>query len=139
MKNQQFYNTIYAYLAYRKVKDKVAWRSRIQRAKLSAATNILSLLTCYTTQDIEHSWTNYKSLYSCLLYIYIYNIYNMSGRVVSDIQTRAEGEWLYIWYNTAAHVVYSLMILLHLNVHVCRQYWRLKPFYLAKKSKLKFT
>ena len=24
----------------------------------------------------------------------------MSGRVVSDIQTRAEGEWLYIWYNT---------------------------------------
>ena len=25
-------------------------------------------------------------------------------------------------YNTAAHVVYSLMILLHLNVHVYRQY-----------------
>ena len=30
------------------------------------------------------------------IYIYISNIYNMSGRVVSDIQTRAEGEWLYI-------------------------------------------
>ena len=29
----------------------------------------------------------------------------MSGRVVSDIQTRAEGESLYIRYNTAAHVV----------------------------------
>ncbi len=27
---------------------------------------------------------------------YISNIYNMSGRVVSDIQTRAEGESLYI-------------------------------------------
>ncbi len=26
----------------------------------------------------------------------------MSGRVVSDIQTRAEGESLYIWYNTDA-------------------------------------
>ena len=34
-------------------------------------------------------------------------IYNMSGRVVSDIQTRAEGESLYIRYNTAAHVVNS--------------------------------
>ena len=33
---------------------------------------------------------------SLSLYIYICNIYNMSGRVVSDIQTRAEGEWLYI-------------------------------------------
>ena len=32
-------------------------------------------------------------------------IYNMSGRVVSDIQTRAEGESLYIRYNTAANVV----------------------------------
>ena len=31
----------------------------------------------------------------------------MSGRVVSDIQTRAEGESLYIRYNTAAHVVNS--------------------------------
>ena len=34
----------------------------------------------------------------------------MSGRVVSlsDIQTRAEGESLYIRYNTAAHVVNNL-------------------------------
>ena len=29
----------------------------------------------------------------------------MSGRVVSDIQTRAEGESLYIRYNTDANVV----------------------------------
>ena len=36
------------------------------------------------------------------------NIYNMSGRVVSDIQTRAEGESLYIWYNTDANVVNDL-------------------------------
>ena len=27
---------------------------------------------------------------------YLCNVYNMSGRVVSDIQTRAEGESLYI-------------------------------------------
>jgi hypothetical protein len=35
-------------------------------------------------------------------------IYNMSGRVVSDIQTRAEGESLYIRYNTDANVVNDL-------------------------------
>ena len=32
----------------------------------------------------------------------------MSGRVVSDIQTRAEGESLYIGYNTDANVVNDL-------------------------------
>ena len=32
----------------------------------------------------------------------------MSGRVVSDIQTRAEGESLYIRYNTDANVVNNL-------------------------------
>ena len=32
------------------------------------------------------------------------NIYNMSGRVVSDIQTRGKCEWLYILYNTDANV-----------------------------------
>jgi hypothetical protein len=38
----------------------------------------------------------------------ICTIYNMSGRVVSDIQTRAEGESLYIRYNTDATVVNGL-------------------------------
>ena len=38
----------------------------------------------------------------------ICTIYNMSGRVVSDIQTRAEGESLYIQYNTDANVVNDL-------------------------------
>ena len=38
----------------------------------------------------------------------ISNVYNMSGRVVSDIQTRAEGESLYIRYNTDANVVNNL-------------------------------
>ena len=33
------------------------------------------------------------------------NVYNMSGRVVSDIQTRAD---LYIRYNTDANVVNNL-------------------------------
>ena len=36
------------------------------------------------------------------------NVYNMSGRIVSDIQTRAEGESLYIRYNTGANVVNNL-------------------------------
>jgi hypothetical protein len=42
--------------------------------------------------------------------IKICTIYNMSGRVVSDIQTRAEGEGesLYIRYNTDANVVNDL-------------------------------
>jgi hypothetical protein len=39
---------------------------------------------------------------------HICNVYNMSGRVVSDIQTRAEGESLYIRYNTDANVVNNL-------------------------------
>ena len=38
----------------------------------------------------------------------ICTIYNMSGRVVSDIQTQAEGESLYIRYNTDANVVNDL-------------------------------
>ena len=49
------------------------------------------------------------------VYIYIYiicfvvcTVYIMSGRVVSDIQTRAEGESLYIRYNTDANVVNDL-------------------------------
>jgi hypothetical protein len=51
--------------------------------------------------------------YSLVFYILQYlrtfcNVYNMSGRVVSDIQTRAEGESLYIRYNTDANVVNNL-------------------------------
>ena len=51
-----------------------------------------------------------RAIYS-LARLYSYHlstIYNMSGRVVSDIQTRAEGESLYIRYNTDANVVNSL-------------------------------
>ena len=43
-----------------------------------------------------------------LFYNEVRTIYNMSGRVVSDIQTRAEGESLYIRYNTDANVVNGL-------------------------------
>jgi hypothetical protein len=39
---------------------------------------------------------------------FISNVYNMSGHVVSDIQTRAESESLYIRYNTDANVVNNL-------------------------------
>ena len=48
---------------------------------------------------------SYRATYS---YSYTCNVYNMSGRVVSDIQTRAEGESLYIRYNTDANVVNNL-------------------------------
>jgi hypothetical protein len=41
-------------------------------------------------------------------YSVVCNVYNMSGRVVSHIQTRAEGESLYIRYNTDANVVNNL-------------------------------
>ena len=47
-------------------------------------------------------------LNECALKKFICSIYNMSGRVVSDIQTRAEGESLYIRYNTDANVVNDL-------------------------------
>jgi hypothetical protein len=46
---------------------------------------------------------NYTTIYKV-----IRNVYNMSGRVVSDIQTRAEGESVYIRYNTDATVVNNL-------------------------------
>jgi hypothetical protein len=39
---------------------------------------------------------------------FLSTIYNMSGRVVSDIQTRAKDESLYIRYNTYANVVNGL-------------------------------
>ena len=32
-------------------------------------------------------------------------MYNMSGGVVSDIQARAEGEWIYVQYNIDAIIV----------------------------------
>jgi hypothetical protein len=54
---------------------------------------------------VRYSTVNYKTFQkvgqTC-------TIYNMSGRVVSDIQTRAEGESLYIRYNTDANVVNDL-------------------------------
>ena len=47
---------------------------------------------------------------ACYVFFFSFtcNVYNMSGRVVSDIQTRAEGESLYIRYNTDANVVNNL-------------------------------
>jgi hypothetical protein len=49
---------------------------------------------------------------------FVNTIYNMSGRVVSDIQTRAEGESLYIRYNTAANSSYEFTgeVILKINV-----------------------
>ena len=52
---------------------------------------------------IQRYTTLYKTIQQYIkLYNTIRTIYNMSGRVVSDIQTRAEGESLYIRYNTDA-------------------------------------
>ena len=53
---------------------------------------------------------SYRATYS---YSYTCNVYNMSGRVVSDIQTRAEGESLYIRYNTDANVVNNFVKLIN--------------------------
>ena len=62
-----------------------------------------NIKTNLLTVNAEYS---YRATYS---YSYITcNVYNMSGRVVSDIQTRAEGESLYIRYNTDANVVNNL-------------------------------
>jgi hypothetical protein len=49
-----------------------------------------------------------KILGTRLYFTLISTIYTMSGRVISDIQTRAEGESLYIRYNTDANVVNGL-------------------------------
>ena len=55
---------------------------------------------------------------------FICTIYNMSGRVVSDIQTRAEGESFYIRYNTDAHVVndssYEFIVEVILKINVVK-------------------
>ena len=40
----------------------------------------------------------------------------MSGRVVSDIQTRAEGESLYIRYNTDANKYYKYYIISNISI-----------------------
>ena len=42
------------------------------------------------------------------MYVHVCNtcIYNMNGRVVSDIQARAEGEWLYISDTTRTRMLY---------------------------------
>jgi hypothetical protein len=47
-------------------------------------------------------------------------IYNMSGRVVSDIQTRAEGESWYIRYNTDANddSTYEFIVEVILKINV---------------------
>ena len=48
-------------------------------------------------------------VYYCVVsYSVVCTIYNIRVRVVSDIQTRAEGESLYIRYNTDANVVNGL-------------------------------
>ena len=54
--------------------------------------------------DILFSLSDFLSIKEAV----VCNVYNMSGRVVSDIQTRAEGESLYIRYNTDANVVNNL-------------------------------
>jgi hypothetical protein len=69
----------------------------------------------YVNQDKSVSDLQTLIKHSFLLYFprellmsFLSTIYNMSGRVVSDIQTRAEGESLYIRYNTDANVVNGL-------------------------------
>ena len=60
--------------------------------------------------------------YELLIYI-LSTIYNMSGRVVSVIQTRAEGDLLYVRYNTDSNIVqYSVLVIrVDVNVRVRRK------------------
>jgi hypothetical protein len=51
----------------------------------------------------NHKLSHFK--FENILFPTISTIYNMSGRVVSDIQTRAEGESLYIRYRSDANVL----------------------------------
>ena len=72
--------------------------------RLPKQLNILKLgylSCCLRLECIELTMTTLNE-------IAVSTIYNMSGRVVSDIQTRAEGESLYIRYNTDANVVNGL-------------------------------
>ena len=71
--------------------------------KTFSVTTVKSALAIFS-----YIWTLHNFVIIIVVVIILSNIYNMNGRAVSDIQTRAEGEWLYIWYNTDAHVVYSL-------------------------------
>ena len=57
-------------------------------------------------KNMLHTYNN--NILIITYFAFICTIYNMSGRVVSDIQTRAEGESLYIRYNTDANVVNGL-------------------------------
>ena len=58
----------------------------------------------YSSVIILKKYTSLKQNY---IYYNKYSIYNMSGRVVSDIQTRAEGARgpLYVRYNTDASIL----------------------------------
>ena len=74
-----------------------------------------SLALCVRLSAIGHSNFNntlfqwfFGFFWDTLYNSVVSNVYNMSGRVVSDIQTRAEGESLYIRYNTDANVVNNL-------------------------------
>jgi hypothetical protein len=57
---------------------------------------------------IEKNFTIILCIVHANICKHLCTIYNMSGRVVSDIQTRAEGESLYIRYNTDTNVVNGL-------------------------------
>jgi hypothetical protein len=71
------------------------------------------MATSWRGRDTKHilvAWYDFNVL-KCLYkpkIMTLCTIYNKSGRVVSDIQTRAEGESLYIRYNTDANVVNGL-------------------------------
>ena len=71
--------------------------SRRSRVRSPAVVKTVFLSARFGLQ--KFAWTSHSFI------SYICTIYNMSGRVVSDIQARAKGERLYIWNNTVAHVV----------------------------------
>jgi hypothetical protein len=65
------------------------------------------VLLSFSGDDLKKYFIDFETKFAESFFLKS-TIYNMSGRVVSDIQTRAEGESLYIRYNTDANVVNDL-------------------------------
>ena len=96
--------------SYKNVKIPCKISCKSSRAgEIFSFKNFYELITCMADYICDQKIVAKNFREEQLNYNYtLCNVYNMSGRVVSDIQTRAEGESLYIRYNTDANVVTNL-------------------------------
>ena len=138
----------------------VRYRSRqrldwISIISITSITGNISIVSCWIRNNlvINRLWINNKKIVEIsmkwsislndyqvsLVYRSIWNIiciiYNMSGRVVWDIQNRAEGERLYVRYNTAANIVtevyYIQYILSLIYLYILSLIYFLYPDFIA--------